>query len=232
MSSDDEERLDLAAAEYALGTMRGERADAFERRMRDDPALEQRVRRWQARLAPPADAFPHVPAPEALWAGIAGRVHGAPADTGRVAFWRRLAVACAAVALIGLSSLVWITTGGARPQCYAVLVDDQARPIAVVFDRRDMRELVVLPVGARLASAQGEVRLWIVAAGAASDLGAVTPDGETRLALDKPGLTAIMAPAARLVIAAADPSTPNAVPLGGGVVALLGAAAPAKGTGS
>lgn len=231
MNPDEEERLDLAAAEYALGTMRGERAEAFERRMREEPALAQRVRRWEARLAPPVDAYAHARAPEALWAGIARRAHGASASTGRTAIWRRLAAACAMVAVVSVASLAWVGTGNARPQCYAVLVDDQARPVAVVFDRRDMRELVVLPVGSRLAGAQGTARLWIVAGGAASEVGTVGVEGETRLALDKPLLTAVMATGARLVIAregAGSATTPGAT-LGDGVVALLGAAAPAKG---
>jgi anti-sigma-K factor RskA len=230
MNPDEEERLDLDAAEYVLGTLRGERAEAFERRMREDAALARRVHSWQARLAPPVAAYPHAHAPEALWAGIARRTHGTSSASGGLAFWRRLAAACAAVAVIGAASLAWFGTGLAPPQCYAVLVDAQARPIAVVFDRRDMRELVVLPVGTSLVGAKGEARLWIIAGGVASDLGTLAIDGETRLTLGKPGLTAIMAPAARLVIAATDPSSATAAPLGGGVVALLGAAPPPKGT--
>jgi len=234
MNPDEEERLDLAAAEYALGTMRGERAEVFKRRMGEDPALALRVRRWEARLAPPLEAYAGAPAPETLWAGIAKRAHGEAARPGLAAFWRRLAAACAMVAVVSIASLAWVGTGNARPQCYAVLVDDQARPIAVVFDRRDMRELVVLPVGSRLAGAQGPARLWIVAGGAASEVGIVEADGETRLALDKPAFTAVMAPGARLVIASDIEKTDTArVPgaiLGDGIVALLGTAAPAKGS--
>jgi hypothetical protein len=65
-------------------------------------------------------------------------------------------------------------------------------------------------------------------------VGIVQADGETRLALDKPAFTAVMAPGARLVIASDIEKTDTArapgVILGDGIVALLGTAAPAKGS--
>jgi anti-sigma-K factor RskA len=234
MNADEEERLDLAAAEYALGTMRGARADDFERRMRADPSLAQRVRLWESRLAPAPDAASPGPAPVALWAGIERRLGSGPAArTGAIAFWRRVAAACATVAVVGVASLAYVGANPPRPQCYAVLADGEARPVAVVFDRRDMRELVVLPVGAQLAGGAGTARLWIVAGGRAVAVGDVGADGETRLPLDKPLSTALMAPGARFVVARSVDAVAAGAPgatIADGIIALLGPASPARRT--
>jgi len=44
------------AAEYALGLLRGDQRQAFERQLAADPALRAEVDSWQARLAPLDDA--------------------------------------------------------------------------------------------------------------------------------------------------------------------------------
>ena len=235
MNETPDERLDLDAAEYALGTLRGQACERFEQRMREDPELARRTRAWAARFAPMLDRHAEAESPSTLWSGIEGRLFGRHAErpwAGALARWRRLAAGFAAIAALTATALVYQVAFRDHPQCYAVLSDSQAQPVAVVFDRRNMRELVVLPVGSRLAATAGQAQLWIVAGGTSHPVGAINAEGETRLALDKPLLTAVMATDARLLVtrepaAGAPPGAPGAERIADGVVALLGAAAPA-----
>ena len=63
MSRDD---IDIAAGEYVLGTMDAEQRRAFEARLQREPALRERVARWEAILAGLEDGTQHPP-PAALW---------------------------------------------------------------------------------------------------------------------------------------------------------------------
>jgi anti-sigma-K factor RskA len=142
-------------------------------------------------------------------------------------WWRRFAVGFGALAAGLLASLIYLSVGQERPQCYAVLTDERQVPTLVVFDRRNMKELVALPVGPRLAQADGLAQLWIVAAGKTVPVGTLRPDRETRLALDKAMSTAVMADDARLLVTiepagGATSGVPSAQRLGEGSVALLG----------
>lgn len=232
MTPPDEQQLDLLAAEYVLGTMRGRRSASFELEMRENPALVARVRAWEARLAPLADGHAAADSPETAWAGIERRLFadgdgaGAGARQGSGKGWRRLALTFAAAGIVFLASTLYLAVGTESPQCYAVLTDDAAQPVAVVFDRRNMRELVVLPVGSRLAGAGGSAQLWIIVGNAAVPVGTLQPDGETRLPLDKAMLTAVMDSNARLLLTReAGPPPAAGAPMGEriaqGVVALL-----------
>lgn len=234
MNETNDERLDIDAAEYALGTLRGRALERFERRLRDEPELTRRVREWEARLAPMVADHAPADSPASLWSGIERRLFGPGTDSpraGALARWRRLAAGFAAAVVVTVGALVYQVAFRDHPQCYAVLADGRAQPVAVVFDRRNMRELVVLPVGSRLVSAEGRAQLWIVVGGTSHPVGFLSPDGETRLALDKPLLTAVMAPGARLLVtrepgSGAPSALPGAERIADGVVALLGAAAP------
>ncbi len=222
--------LDMLAAEYVIGTLRGARCEQFEARMRSEPEVARRVREWEARLAPLAEGYAPSDAPEQTWAAIERRLFSsarAPAS-GLLAFWRRLALGLGAIATAFIAAGVYLLASEQAPQCYAVLTDERNLPAVVVFDRRNMRELVVLPVGTRLVSGSGSAQLWIVAGAHATPVGLLSADGETRLALDKPMTTAVMAADARLLVTREPPGgSPSGRPHGQriaeGAVALLGA---------
>jgi anti-sigma-K factor RskA len=231
MTPPDDDQLDVLAAEYVLGTMRGRRSERFEARIREDPVLAARVRAWEARLAPLADGYAAADSSETAWAGIEQRLFaadglaggGAKAGSAR---WRRLAFTFAAAATVFLASTLYLAVGVDPPHCYAVLTDDAARPVAVVFDRRNMQELVVLPVGSRLAAGSGNARLWIVVGNDAVTVGTLHADRETRLPLDKLMLTAVMGSNARMILTrdpvdAPSTPTPAGARIAQGVVALL-----------
>jgi anti-sigma-K factor RskA len=232
LSVSDEERLDQLAAEYVLGTLRGATCTRFEERMRADPALAARVRAWEARMAPLCDRYEPAESSDRVWAGIERRLCSSGAEfrpagrAGSPVFWKRLTAGFASVAALCLAAMVYLLAIPAAPQCYAVLTDARSAPTAVVFDRRSMRELVVLPVGSRLAAGAGSAQLWIVVGSTAVPVGLLNPDGETRLPLAKPMSTAVMAPNARLLITrepagGSRSGAPAGNRLAEGVVALL-----------
>lgn len=232
MSASDEEQLDQIPAEYVLGTLRGAPCARFEARMRADPALAARVREWEARMAPLCDRYEPAESSDRVWTGIERRLFSPDAEitpAGRArspVFWKRLTAGFASAAAVCLASLLYLLANAGAPQCYAVLTDERSLPAAVVFDRRSMQELVVLPVGSRLATDAGRAQLWIVVGGTAVPVGPLNPDGETRLPLAKPMSSAVMAPNARLLITH-EPAggSPNGPPAGrriaDGAVALL-----------
>lgn len=239
MTDRDDDSTDIEAAEYVLGTLRGERCERFEVLMRTDPDVARRVREWEARLAPMIDAYETTGSSEVPWAAIEQRLFASEASPAtahsapRVSFWQRTAAACAALAAACVAFALYFATGVDRPQCYAVLGDALGLPVAVVFDRRNMQELVVLPVGSRLAQGEGTPTLWIAAGSTTRRVGVLNADGETRLALDKPLLTAVMDSSARLIVSREAAGTAQHGPVGvrvaDGAIALLGtAAAPSK----
>ncbi len=232
------ENLDLLAAEYAIGTLRGPACARFEERLRHDPALALRVRDWEVRLSPLLQDYEPQTGASSAWAGIERRLFGSGKESNSgpvargIAWWRRAAAGLAFTTVILFASAVYLGREVERPQCYAVLTDAGAAPVAVVFDRNNMRELVVLPIGSRLVSATGHAQLWIVAGGKTLPVGILNPDGETRVALDKSMLTAVMAEQARLMVTleptrgipAATLGEPAGPRVADGAVALFGTA--------
>jgi len=201
------------------------------------------VREWEARLSPLLEDYEPQAGASSAWVGIERRLFGSGKESNSgsvargIAWWRRTAAGLACTTVILFASAVYLGRAVEQPQCYAVLTDARATPVAVVFDRNNMRELVVLPVGPRLVSATGHAQLWIVAGGKTLPVGVLNPDGETRIALDKSMLTAVMAAQARLLVTleptgdtpAATPGGPAGLRVADGAVALLGAApAPGK----
>jgi anti-sigma-K factor RskA len=103
------DELDIAAAEYVLGTLPADERARFASRLAEDPELRRAVRQWEARLAPLDDAAEATPPPE-VWRRIARASFGAddalaPAIASnvvqlrrRVAFWRGASLAAAALA--------------------------------------------------------------------------------------------------------------------------------------
>lgn len=94
---DMDERDDLLAAEYALGTLPHAERVAFERRLAGDAALRARVARWDGHFAPLADGIEPVAPPGSVLDAVEARIFGAPArSTGwwdSIRLWRTVAIA-------------------------------------------------------------------------------------------------------------------------------------------
>ncbi len=101
---------EMLAAEYALGTLRGGARRRFERWLRNDDALRALAFAWSERLAPLVDGVASEVPSTRVWDAIEARLPGfgarhADAPAGwwnRLALWRGLTAALAAVAAVAL----------------------------------------------------------------------------------------------------------------------------------
>lgn len=75
----DDEYRDILAGEYVLGTMEERDLVQFIKHLHYDHDLRQRVRRWEERLQPLADAIDPIEPPNYIWRNIVASI----ADTGR-----------------------------------------------------------------------------------------------------------------------------------------------------
>ena len=102
MKRDEPENLDLLAAEYVLGTLRGPARRSFERRRRRDPFVDRRIGAWEERFAWLALRLKPVAPSADVWPAIQRRIGG-----GSHGVWRALAAAVALVAVLGFGWIVW-----------------------------------------------------------------------------------------------------------------------------
>ncbi|RKE38311.1 anti-sigma-K factor RskA [Paraburkholderia sp. BL23I1N1] len=97
--------VDMLAAEYVLGTLRGGARRRFQRYADHDPAIRQAIEEWQRRISPLAElAEPRMP-PAAVWDAIERR--------------------------LGLSSVREVAREAARPRS---VVETPARPSGNIFE--------------------------------------------------------------------------------------------------
>lgn len=166
--------LDRLAGEYTLGTLHGGARRRFEAVMGAHPAVAQAVARWAQQLAPLDTHLPALPADDALWQRIEGRVFGAAAAgpaaaqrrapaAGRAAagepWWQRwLGLRPAAALAFGLVAGVAIPTllpllqpatadGPQLPESYVgVLATAEGRPGLIISSLRHGRTLDIKQV--------------------------------------------------------------------------------------
>jgi anti-sigma-K factor RskA len=180
---------DLAAAEFALGTLDpGERATMAARRLRE-PELDAAIRAWEARLAPLAEAAPPIEPPRDYFAAIEARLRSAPPESAVVALQRRLsrwrAAAIAAGSLAAALAIGVVTREATREtaprEFVAVLQKSADSPAFVASINLDTGELTVRPVAAPPQSGKS-YELWIIDAklGAPRSLGVLDAGAITR----------------------------------------------------
>ncbi len=123
---------DKLAAEYVLGTLRGRARARFESLLRYDPSLRRTVAEWEARITPLAAAASEIAPPTRVWQAISRRIAGTARAGGSLTFWRGLAVASTAFALV-LAVFIGMTPRPEPPLAMvAVMNDDRGQPAMVV----------------------------------------------------------------------------------------------------
>ncbi len=170
---------DLAAAEYALGTLApGERAELAARRLRE-PDLDAAIAAWERRLAPLAEAAPSIEPAQDLLPVIQARIRatapaaaGDPATADRAVLqWRRRAerwraAAIAATCVAALLAVGFAAREARRPaasprEYVAILQKDAASPAFEVTVDLDRQELSVRPVAATPPPGKA-YELWMI----------------------------------------------------------------------
>jgi anti-sigma-K factor RskA len=172
---------DLLAAEYALGTLRGSARRRFETWARDDAELRTLAFAWSERLLPLLDdlapAGPHA----RVWDAIEARLPGSSAHTGdrpafegpsgwwsRIALWRGLSAAFAAVAVIAIGiamrpqPVMAPQVVQSLPGAVATLVDPKSGKAVAVVMETERADAVVVKVAADVDVPEGKaLQLWI-----------------------------------------------------------------------
>jgi anti-sigma-K factor RskA len=180
------------AAEYALGTLRGQARLRLRRWMREDAALARAVVEWEARLSPLAEAVRPVRAPSRVWSEIETRLgeRATRASAGwwdRVAFWRPFAI-LASGALAALLVAVTLLPGGkppaleATPAAYIALLSDPKtqRPVLVATAARKEARLSVRALDPAILVSGRSLELWALPRqGAPQSLGLVEAEHAT-----------------------------------------------------
>lgn len=206
-SDQDAQDPDLLAAEYALGTLRGDARAAFERDLIGNPALRASVARWQERLSGLLTGVEPVTPPTELWTRILQTVDETETVTppptrklsraarlwNAVALWRGLsltavAAACAMAVMItrpvGTPDPSVTSTQQPRGRTVIAVLQDGGRAVfAVQVAGSDRGPASITPVGGESAPAGRSYELWAIEGAAAPVSLGVVGTGVTRLPL-------------------------------------------------
>ena len=179
MTTADDHDDDVAlAGEYALHLLDARARQAFEDRLRDDPALRRLVGEWDAHFVGLADEFAPVAPPAALKARIEETLFAQPAKA-RTSLWRVLMGAGLAAAL-GLAVLVVLPPAdipdGFTPAFTAELAaEDQS--LVVLASYAPDAGILRIDRQAGGARAGRVLELWLIAEGASAPVSlGVLPD--------------------------------------------------------
>lgn len=195
------------AAEYVLGTLRGRARQRFERWMRADAAIAQAVVRWQARLAPMAQAVAPVTPPRRVWQAIERRIGARGIDSAKggfwdnLAFWRALGLTAtgSAAALLAAGVLLAPRAPEPAPAPVVLRVPSEGMPnayLAVLSDPKSQRPVLVVSAAVKsdqlwvktldpaIHVAGKSLELWALPKGAApKSLGLVSAEDKAALKL-------------------------------------------------
>lgn len=163
---------DLLAAEFALGLLEPDEAEAVQRRARADAPLSLRIAWWRDQLAPLAREAEATP-PADLWARIAAQLPGNDNDVSRaITLARRWRAAAVGAMTVAAALLVFI---GTRPGPVQIPVprpavpsaplvatlagDKNAAVVTVAYDSTTGR-MTIAPNA--LDAGRGDAELWII----------------------------------------------------------------------
>ncbi|MGQ0430381.1 MAG: anti-sigma factor [Gammaproteobacteria bacterium] len=181
MKRDQPEILDLLAAEYVLGTLRGAARRNFARRRERDPFVDRRVRSWEERFATLVSQLAPVAPSPAVWTAIERRI-GAPPQRRWPAV---VAAAAAAIAAFGLGWLLWQQLRPGELQATVVVATAEGAALWRVELAADAAELEVTTIGDVRHPAARSLELWALPADSAPvSLGLMPARGRVRLVLD------------------------------------------------
>jgi anti-sigma-K factor RskA len=181
------QRLDLLAAEYALGTLSPRARARLARLAKADPAVAAAIRNWETRLAPLGEGAPPVTPPPRVWTAIARRLGLSSGSTNdadapwwtRVVFWRSFALASFALAMAFGVTLFTPKSALDETPLVAVLAGPDAKPALIATVKRGERTMSVKLVGAAAVPSGKALELWMLPAGGAPKSLGVLPDAET-----------------------------------------------------
>ena len=185
--------VDMLAAEYVLGTLRGGARRRFNALQARHAVIRRAVAEWEDRLNPMAEFAPAVQPGPQVWDNIA-RQAGLQQAPGAgwlqrmresLGFWRGLSLASTTLAALLVAVLLLRPVGvDAPPAFVAMLADDKSQPVAVVTGNARTHSLTVKLVSPQTVAADRSLELWAVPKqGNPRSLGLLAADGSITLAL-------------------------------------------------
>jgi anti-sigma-K factor RskA len=152
------------AAEYALGTLRGRARERMRRWLDDDPELAREVERWEARLAPLAEAVQPLAPPARVWPKIEQRLWFRKPSS----LWKALGLVAsgAAAALAAVALLLPLQPTEVPASYIAVLSDPKtSHPVLVATAARTERVLHVTTLDPAIHVSGRSLELWALPRG-------------------------------------------------------------------
>lgn len=163
------QRLDLLAAQYALGTLPARARMRLARMAQTDTVVAGAIRGWEQRLSPLAEGAPAVTPSPRLWKVIALRLGLEPVRAvapgpwwNRVAFWRGLALAGFMTAFALGITLLAPQSETQEQAIVAVLAGQDAKPALIASIGRADRILTVKTVDAAVVPPDKALQLWML----------------------------------------------------------------------
>lgn len=173
------EEADALAAEYVLGVLDLPERLAAEARIKTDAAFRAAVAAWEERLAPLAEDYAEVPAPDHLKA-IEARLFPVAAPVRRRPLWGWLSGALAAVA-VGVAVLLMQP---APMQDVAMLATEDHSVVYMVQQQGGMMKVTRMEGS---AAPEGQVHeLWIIPPGGAPQSLGLLADASVEMEHDMP----------------------------------------------
>ncbi|MFO1349664.1 MAG: anti-sigma factor [Gammaproteobacteria bacterium] len=170
MKYQDPKLIDLLAAEYALGTLKGSARRRFLKLVLAHPDLHRQMEKWELRINRLAQRAKPVTPPEAVWTQIERRLFTAAASAPlpwyqNLAFWRGITVASTALAA-GLAFILVLAPRFHEAPAYVVIINDTAqKPMWTVSVSSDMDKFHVRSLKPMGMPTNMGCLLWVQPAG-------------------------------------------------------------------
>lgn len=162
------ERIELLAAEYALGSLKGLARQRFERWMMESVRVREEVWFWEEKLGHLGNRVEDKAPPASVWQGIEARLW--PEKTTKAAndssggwLWPSWSLAATAAALV--LAVVLVQQPGPQPEerlSGAIVQADVTDPLWLVSGSDADHKLRLRPVAATAAQSGKDYELWIV----------------------------------------------------------------------
>lgn len=161
---DHPDAIDALAAEYVLGTLRGQARRRFEKWRADTPLVDERCRFWEDHLMQLAKGLRPIRPPPHVWQGILAQLNLSRRDHKRRG--RPWAIAASLLLVLGLSAvLYWRSIEPGKLTAVAMIASPAGAQLWEVDVYRD-RGRVILKTGQVPAhAADRDFELWALPAG-------------------------------------------------------------------
>ncbi|MBI2311517.1 MAG: anti-sigma factor [Betaproteobacteria bacterium] len=223
MNYQDQTLREILAGEYVLGTRRGAARRRFERLMKKDPGLRERVEFWEGRFNLLAEAVSPVTPPERVWTVVEDRTAGARRGDGGIwnalSFWRGLALTASGLA-VALMVYVGLRPAPEAPPAGVAVLADEARQAAwtvtLVVDDSQAKRLKVTALPSVAPKPDRSFELWLLPESGAApvSLGLLPEAGSAVLAVPGKAVPALSRTSALAVSLEPRGGSPTGAPTG------------------